>query len=110
VESSLAVLLSVLAYVGNRDRQAAEGAFAAGWRVLSLPERRLLTHDECGFAPLDAALVELDRAAPQVKKQTLEAAVACISADHEVTVEEGELLRAVSVWINCPMPPIIGHV
>lgn len=108
VESSLAVLLSVLAYVGNRDRQAAEGAFAAGWRVLSLPERRLLTHEECGFAPLDAALVELDRAAPQVKKRVLEAAVACISADHEVTVEEGELLRAVSAWINCPMPPILG--
>ena len=107
VESSLAVLLSVLAYVGNREAQAAEGAFAAGWRVLSLAERRLLTHEECGFAALDAALVELDRAAPQVKKHALEAAVACITADRQVTVEEGELLRAVSAWINCPMPPIL---
>ena len=107
VQSSLAVLMSVLAYVGNRERQAAEGAFAAGWRVLPLPERRLLPHEECGFTALDAALVELDRAAPQVKKQTLEAAVACIAADREVTVEEGELLRAVSAWIGCPMPPIL---
>ena len=107
VQSSLAVLLSVLAYVGNRERRAAEGAFAAGWLVLPLPERRLLPHEECGFTALDAALVELDRAAPQVKKQALEAAVACIAADREVTVEEGELLRAISAWIGCPMPPIL---
>ena len=107
VQAPLAVLLSVLAYVGNRERHAAEGAFAEGWRVLSLPERGLLSHEECGFGALDAALVELDRAAPQVKKRALEAAVACITADREVTVEEGELLRAVSAWISCPMPPIL---
>ena len=108
VQAPLAVLLSVLAYVGNRERHAAEGAFAEGWQVLSLPERRLLPQEECGFTALDAALVELDRAAPQVKKRALEAAVACITADREVTVEEGELLRAVSAWISCPMPPLIG--
>ena len=107
VQSPLAVLLSVLAYVGNRDPRAAERAFAEGWRALSLPEQRLLPHRECGFTALDAALVELDRAAPQVKKRTLEAAVACITADRKVTVEEGELLRVVSTWINCPMPPIL---
>ena len=107
VQAPLAVLLSVLAYVGSRDPQAAERAFAEGWRVLSLPERGLLPQEACGFTALDAALVELDRAAPQVKKRALEAAVACITADRQVTVEEGELLRAVSAWINCPMPPIL---
>ena len=107
VESSLAVLLSVLAYVGNRERHAAEGAFGEGWKVLSLPERRLLPHEECGFTELDAALVEMDRAAPQVKKRTLEAAVACITADRQVTVDETELLRAVSASMSCPMPPIL---
>ena len=107
VRSPLAVLLSVLAYVGNRDPRAAERAFAEGWRALSLPKQRLLPHRACGFTALDAALVELDQAAPQVKKRVLEAAVACITADREVTVEEGELLRVVSAWINCPMPPIL---
>jgi len=107
VQAPLAVLLSVLAYVGNRERHAAEGAFAAGWRLLSLPERGLLPHEECDFTALDAALVDLDRAAPQVKKRALQAAVACITADRQVTVEEGELLRVVSAWINCPMPPIL---
>ena len=107
VASSLAVLVSVLAYVGDRNPQAAERAFAAGWRVLSLPKRRLLPHDACGFNELDAALVELDRSLPQVKKRTLEAAVACITADRQVTVDETELLRAVSASMSCPMPPIL---
>ena len=107
VASSLAVLVSVLAYVGDRNPEAAERAFAAGWRVLSLPERRLLPHDACGFTELDAALVELDRSLPQVKKRTLEAAVACITADRQVTVDETELLRAVSASMSCPMPPIL---
>ena len=107
VRAPVAVLLSVLAYVGSRDRQAAERAFEEGWRVFSLPERGLLPQEECGFAVVDAALVELARAAPQVKKCALEAAIACITADRKVTVEEGELLRVVSAWIDCPMPPII---
>ncbi len=107
VRFQLAVLLSVLAYVGSREPQAAERAFAEGWRTLSLPERGLLPHEECGFTTLDAALVDLDRAAPQVKKRALEAAVACIAADRQVTVEEAELLRAVAASMSCPMPPIL---
>ncbi|MYA09446.1 MAG: M48 family metallopeptidase [Holophagales bacterium] len=107
VASSLAVLMSVLAYVGDRNPQAAERAFAAGWRVLSLPEWRLLPHEACGFTELDAALVELDRSLPQVKKRTLKAAAACITADRQVTVDETELLRAVSASMSCPMPPIL---
>ena len=107
VRSQLALLVSVLAYVGDRDPQAAGQAFEQAWRVLSLPEARLLPHEECGLAELDAALVELDRAAPQVKKRVLEAAVACITADRQVTAEEAELLRAVSASMGCPMPPIL---
>lgn len=107
VQAQLAMLISVLAYVGHRDRQAAEHAFAQAWQVLSLPRARLLRHEECGFDELDTALADLDQAAPQLKKLALEAAVACIAADRQVTVEEAELLRAVSAQVGCPMPPIL---
>ena len=107
VRSPLALLMSVLAYVGDRDPRAAEHAFGQAWRVLGLPEARLLRHEECGLGALDAALVHLDQAAPQVKKRVLEAAVACITADRQVTAEEAELLRAVSASMSCPMPPIL---
>ena len=33
----------------------------------------------------------------------------CILADHQVTVREGELLRAISATLGCPMPPLTGR-
>jgi hypothetical protein len=37
------------------------------------------------------------------------ACAACIGADGRVTVEEGELLRAISDSLGCPMPPLLGR-
>ncbi len=100
-------LMSTLAYVGQRDTGRAEYAFEQARLALGLADARLRPQEECGLEELDAALHHLDDASPQVKRQILEAAVACITADHDVTVEEAELLRAVSASISCPMPPIM---
>ena len=58
---------------------------------------------------LDAALRTIDLASRPLKKQVLLACAAVIGADGRVTVEEGELLRAISDSIDCPMPPLLGH-
>ena len=93
--------------MGHRDTDSAAHAFEQARLALGLADARLRPQEECGLAELDAALHHLDEASPQVKRQILEAAVACITADHDVTVEEAELLRAVSASISCPMPPIM---
>ena len=100
-------LMSTLAYVGHHDTEGASHAFEQARLVLGLVDVRLQPRDGWGLAELDAALRHLDEASPQVKQQILEAAVACITADHAVTVEEAELLRAVSASMSCPMPPIM---
>ena len=61
-----------------------------------------------GLRAVDAALEVLATAAPPLKKQILEACAACICVDGSVTVEEGELLRAVSDCLGCPMPPLLA--
>jgi hypothetical protein len=43
---------------------------------------------------------------PPLKRQILSACAACIGADGRVTVEEGELLRAVADALGCPVPPL----
>jgi hypothetical protein len=55
---------------------------------------------------LDRAVARLDAAA-QVKRQVLEAAVACVTADRHITAAEAEVLRAVSAAMSCPMPPVL---
>jgi len=107
VQPQCELLLSTLAYVGQREAGAALVAFDQARRALGLPGAELTPQASCGLDELDAALHDLDDAAPAVKRQILQAAVACITADREVTAAEAELLRAVAASISCPMPPIV---
>jgi len=100
------LLLSMLAHAGHKDAGAAQRAFEQARQILKLPQARLRRAEECGLGALDAALATLEEAAPQVKRQILRAAVACIAADQTVTVAETELLRATSASLGCPMPPL----
>ncbi len=100
--------LSMLAWVGHPGETMAQHAFDLGWGVLGLPQQRLRSIDEVGFAQLDAALADLDRARPVAKRKVLEAAAACIGSDLTVTVNEAELLRAFASSLSCPMPPLVG--
>jgi hypothetical protein len=108
VEPTVTVL-SALAQAGDPRRERADRAFAAGVAVLgwNLPGLERAPADTVGIVEIDAALEVLAVASPRLKKQILEACAACICVDGTVTVEEGELLRAVSDCLGFPMPPLI---
>jgi Zn-dependent protease with chaperone function len=100
-------VLGALAYVGSAQPSDAARSFALGIQALgwpsvdsSLPPRNL------DLATLDRALNELDAAAPSLKRRILAACAGCIGADGQVTLEEGELLRAIADSLGCPVPPL----
>ena len=100
-------ILGVLAHVGSARPSDADRAFKLGIRALgraevdpSLPPRDL------DLRKLDRALDDLDAAAPSLKRRILAACAACIGADGQVTLEEGELLRAIADSLGCPFPPL----
>jgi len=102
-------ILSTLAWSGGRDPAAAQAALDAGVRALGIAGPwRLLTHDRVGLDRLDAALTALDQAVPELKARVLGACVATALADARVTVEEAELVRAVSAALGLPMPPVVS--
>jgi Zn-dependent protease with chaperone function len=105
----VAVVLSALAYAGEQTPEGAARAFAEGAQALGWPGHDLVLAPAgtVGIAEIDAALEVLALAAPQLKKQIVEACAACICVDGTVTIDEGELLRAVSDCLGCPMPPLI---
>ena len=106
----ISVVLSALAYAGEDTPEGAVRAFAAGVKALGWPgaQLALAPAGTVGLGEIDAALEVLAMAAPRLKKQILEACAACICVDGTVTIEEGELLRAVSDSLGCPMPPLIA--
>ena len=63
--------------------------------------------DQVGLEALDRALDTLAAVAPRGKRQLIDACAATIAADREVTVREGELLRAIADALGAPMPPIL---
>jgi hypothetical protein len=103
------VVLSALAHAGQADSDKVARAFEAGVQALDWPgaQLELVAPGAAGLRELDGALETLAMAAPMLKKQILEACAAVICIDGTVTVEEGELLRAISDCLGCPMPPLL---
>ncbi len=105
-----AVLLSELAYIGQDEPDKVAFAFQQGARPLSVAARvpiNLLSEDNCGLDKVDASLNRLTQAAPQIKKNLLNACAQTVAADGVIQVEEAELLRAIADTLDCPMPPFI---
>lgn len=102
----LATVLSVLAYIGQRAPQQARQAFERaaariGWEMALWPK------DQCSLGQLDAALAQLRLAAPKLKRQIVEACMACVAADGTVSRREAELVRVVMATLDCPLPPLV---
>lgn len=107
VESQVSILLSLLAYACGSHPQAVSEAFGQGQAHLQHLNLRLLEPKECNPKKLNAALDDLMRVAPNAKRQLILALAECVSADAEVTLSEGELLRAIAETLDCPMPPLL---
>jgi Zn-dependent protease with chaperone function len=106
LERQCELLLSMLAYAGHRDDRAVQKAFDQARESLALSDLRLRRPEDSRLEALDGAIADLEQASPQVTRQILRAAAACIVADRQVTATEAELLRAISASLGCPMPPL----
>jgi Zn-dependent protease with chaperone function len=104
-----AVLLSAIAHVGQDDAAAAERAFLQGTPYLRVPGGlvSLLPISECSLEQIDAALNRLAQAAPQIKKNLIEACAQTVAADGAIQEREAELLRAIADTLDCPIPPFV---
>ncbi len=104
--ADVALVVSVLAWSGASD----EAGVARAWRAARgseslLPAAQTAAH-LCTLDALDGSLQRLSNAKLGIKRNLVDACVACVAADGQTTVEEAELLRAVCASIGAPMPPI----
>jgi hypothetical protein len=98
----------VLAQQGHADGSAARAAYLAGMQIV-LPRDALPFQPIEGWVPaLDAALVDLDGLKPLATQPLIEALLAVIQSDGQITVAEVELLRLICATLHCPLPPLLG--
>lgn len=104
-----AVVLSALANASSSNPGEIEKAFRTGAPHLGakINGLQLLPRAACGLEQLDTALDRLALAAPQIKKNVIEACVHVVGADGLIQEREAELLRAIADTLDCPIPPFV---
>lgn len=101
-------LLAILAHHGHGSAEAATAAFVRGLYV-ALPA------SNARYAPpahwsliLDSALTRLDELDLPSKELLVDAMLATMRHDREITLEERELLRVICACLHCPLPAGLG--
>jgi Zn-dependent protease with chaperone function len=100
------VVLSALARVGEPDGPGSDEAYRQGFAAMAWGDPpAVLDAEKTTLNQVDRALNLLAGAVPPLKRQFLLGCATCIGHDGQITLEEGQLLRAVADALDCPMPP-----
>ena len=112
VGKACGLVLSAVAEAGI-DLNCADGeveareSFHEAANKLGLPRLEFVTRREYGLKDLSVALKQLERLQPLQKPRLLKALCACVTYDNEIKPVEVELLRAIALTLDCPMPPLL---
>lgn len=107
VMNEIRLLLTVLARAGASSDEEAADAFAKVMAYFTQAKIPPTPKSDLKPARLKAALEKLARLSPLVKRSLITACADCVISDGKVTPAEAELLRAISLTLDCPMPPLI---
>ena len=107
LKKEIEVVLSMMAYAGHDEQNAAEMAFSAATITLGFSGLQLLAKNQLNISGLDLSLQKLEMLKPLIKPKLLKACATSIMHDQQIFPVEVELLRAFSDVLGCPMPPII---
>jgi Zn-dependent protease with chaperone function/uncharacterized tellurite resistance protein B-like protein len=103
VSKEIAAILSLLL----RAEQVDPEVYARVVSSLALPSISQNPVSSITFQAVEAALGELKLLAPQGKATFIKACLEIVLEDGQITVTEGELMRAICAALEVPLPPII---
>jgi len=107
VGKACGLLLSAMAEAGADNDEAAQQCFVAATKTLGLHRLQFVSRDEYELVDLSRALQVLNRLQPLQKPRLLKALCACVSHDGVIKPVEVELIRAIALNLDCPMPPLV---
>ena len=106
VKSDAETLLSLIAYVEHKDDSEAAQAFEQGIKEAGATALKIIAREDFSLNALNQSLDNLMQLKPLVKPRILKACVAIILADGKATIKGIELVRTISICLDCPMPPM----
>ncbi|MEM9162596.1 MAG: M48 family metallopeptidase [Cyanobacteria bacterium P01_F01_bin.4] len=108
-EDSLKVL-AALAQAGQTDPNGIDYAFRTGVDQLPGAKRqpRPKTMPSCTLYDVGTSLNRLVLATPKLKQSVVDAFAHTVLVDNKVTDAEADLLRAIIIALDCPVPPFLA--
>ncbi|WP_207916350.1 M48 family metallopeptidase [Lysobacter sp. N42] len=104
-KDDLALTLSVLAQFGHSDAKETQHAFNQACASFGA-ELALTPANALNFSHLDEALTRIDKWSAKNKERLVNAWIACIEADNEVTDVEYKLIYTLANCISEPLPEL----
>jgi len=102
--SSVSIVIGALAYGGSASQEQAGGAFGVAMSSLGMNDSTLPTETMCSVSEMEKAVQNVAVLKFTEKERLLQACVACITHDEQITVVEAETLRAIGDLLDCPIP------
>lgn len=106
VLDEIRLLLTVLARAGTRDAEGARAAFQRAMGSFGPRGPEPAADAACSPGALARALEKLAQLSPLLKGPLIAACADCVLHDGRVRAAEGELLRAIALCLDCPVPPL----
>jgi Zn-dependent protease with chaperone function len=104
-------LIAALARVGNQTPDQIDYAFRSGLNYLpgaGQQERPATgTLPPCSLLELRQGLEQIRLVTPRLKQGIVDACAHTVMLDNTVTLQEADLLRAIVILLDCPIPPFL---
>ncbi|OUL26361.1 transcriptional regulator [Nostoc sp. RF31YmG] len=104
------LVLSALARVGQSQPDEIAYAFRSG--VFRLPgagqQEKPDAPVACNFTDIKKSIERLRLASPKLKQALVDACAHTVLLDNKVTPSEADLLRAIAMTLDCPIPPFLN--
>jgi Zn-dependent protease with chaperone function len=108
--SDALLVISALARIGNTKPDNINYAFRSG--IYRLPNSLELEKPEAplsgSFADIKKSLENLRLATPKLKQSIVDACAHTVLVDSKVTPQAADLLRAIAMTLDCPIPPFLN--
>ena len=106
--SDCLVVLSVLARIGETRPDSIAYAFRSGvFRLPNASGQQPEAPINCSFADVKKSIERLRLASPKLKQAIVDACAHTVLLDNKVSDDEGNLLRAIAITLDCPIPPFL---
>ncbi len=106
VKDACQLVLSLLAYAGHSDPQAASDAFTSAMVSLDHANTCILPEEECVLENFSTAVNRLGQCYPLLKPRIIKSMLACIYHNQELQAREVEIITSIAAAMDCPLPDL----